>query len=83
MAYGDGIGLTFDEMDETELMFRVEDLIEEWHGALFGLNPDTDPPADLEHASRRLEDTALELALALKGQRLKREDATSRREAAV
>lgn len=74
-AHGEDLAL--EEMDGPDLMWRCRELVNEWQHAL----PSTTRPAEpaaivaLWRTEKRLEDCALELALYLKAQRLKREDA--------
>ena len=84
MAYGDGIPPG--ELEHTEIMFRCEDLLTEWFLLLreIARAPRADESAArlllLELAEKRLEDTALELALHLKARRLERESARPKQE---
>ncbi len=80
MAYGD-YGPSFDEMEHTEFLFRMGDLVDEWFKTLaWHSHPErvTDTSrmrADLDRAEDRLEEMALELLLHLKARRGGREAA--------
>lgn len=76
MAYGDGHAP--EELEYTELLFRVEDLVGEWYGAFFGYvhapsGDDATQKLGVDWAERRLEEVAMDLALELKTRRLRRE----------
>ena len=73
-AYGDGHSP--EDLEYTEILFRCEDLLREWYRTFFAhvWTPDGGDAAErlaLERAERRLEETAMELALHLKARRLK------------
>ncbi len=77
MAYGEGFPP--EELEYTEFLFRIEDLVKEWFGTFRDstLAPYGDDSAErlaVELVEQRLEETAMELALHLKARRLRREE---------
>lgn len=77
MAYGDDY--PDEELEFTEFLFRINDLVDEWGSAFFKkvwapYGEDAMEQMAVERSERRLEDTALELALYLKARRLEREE---------
>ena len=79
MAYGDGSRP--EEVDYIEMLFRCEDLLEEWFGTFNRCvrEPEGDDTVErlgLEWAERRLEEAAMELSLQLKARRLERQEST-------
>ena len=84
MAYGDatyqGPPTAWSEFEETEYLFRFEDLLEEFWKAFFMANGDPDDPRTAEAArkwrecQKKLEETAIEYAVYRSQLRLQREE---------